>query len=253
MIKFFRHIRKDLMETGKRGKTGKYLKYAIGEIVLVVFGILIALQINNWNENQKINKKSFNYLQRLNDDIDTSLKIVDLFIEDNERKQKNSMLVLGALESNELPPSKQEIFSSYLKEYYQFQITIQNLNTFNEMMSSGELELIKNQWLRSAFSDLSTTREFIMEVNQSNHNAYKINSGLFEKHVRYHVNNIDTDSTKVAATYDFEAMANDPLFINKISNQTYTWFEMLRMYRRYKSLLSGVKDTIQVELKKYGQ
>jgi hypothetical protein len=238
------------METGK---TGKYLKYAIGEIVLVVFGILIALQINNWNENQKINKKSFNYLQRLNDDIDTSLKIVDLFIEDNERKQKNSMLVLGALESNELPPSKQDIFSSYLKEYYQFQITIQNLNTFNEMMSSGELELIKNQWLRSAFSDLSTTREFIMEVNQSNHNAYKINSSLFEKHVRYHVNNIDTDSTKVAATYDFEAMSNDPLLINKISNQTYTWYEMLRMYRRYKSLLSGVRDTIQVELKKYGQ
>ena len=47
MIKFFRHIRKDLMETGK---TGKYLKYAIGEILLVVIGILIALSINNWNQ-----------------------------------------------------------------------------------------------------------------------------------------------------------------------------------------------------------
>ena len=37
-------------------KTGKYLKYAIGEIVLVVIGILIALQINNWNENRKASK-----------------------------------------------------------------------------------------------------------------------------------------------------------------------------------------------------
>ena len=50
MIKFFRHIRKDLME---KNKTGKYFKYAIGEIILVVIGILIALQINNWNENSK--------------------------------------------------------------------------------------------------------------------------------------------------------------------------------------------------------
>ena len=50
MIKFFRKIRYDLME---KNKTGKYFKYAIGEIILVVLGILIALQINNWNENRK--------------------------------------------------------------------------------------------------------------------------------------------------------------------------------------------------------
>ena len=50
MITFFRRMRYDLME---KNKTRKYLKYAIGEIVLVVIGILIALQINNWNENRK--------------------------------------------------------------------------------------------------------------------------------------------------------------------------------------------------------
>ncbi|PIV92771.1 MAG: hypothetical protein COZ17_07350 [Flavobacteriaceae bacterium CG_4_10_14_3_um_filter_33_47] len=50
MIKLFRNIRKQLLE---QGKTTNYLKYAIGEIVLVVIGILIALQINNWNEDRK--------------------------------------------------------------------------------------------------------------------------------------------------------------------------------------------------------
>jgi hypothetical protein len=50
MIKFFRRMRYDFME---KNKTGKYLKYALGEIVLVVIGILIALSINNWNENRK--------------------------------------------------------------------------------------------------------------------------------------------------------------------------------------------------------
>ena len=50
MIKFFRHIRQNLI---MENKTPKYFKYAIGEIILVVIGILIALQINNWNENRK--------------------------------------------------------------------------------------------------------------------------------------------------------------------------------------------------------
>ncbi len=50
MIKFFRHIRKSLIE---KNQMGKYFKYAIGEILLVVIGILIALQINNWNEHKK--------------------------------------------------------------------------------------------------------------------------------------------------------------------------------------------------------
>ena len=54
MIKFFRKIRCDLIE---KNKTRKYLKYAIGEIVLVVIGILISLQINNWNENQKYSRE----------------------------------------------------------------------------------------------------------------------------------------------------------------------------------------------------
>ena len=53
MIKFFRHIRKNLLV---ENKTSKYFKYAIGEIILVVIGILIALQINNWNESRKSNQ-----------------------------------------------------------------------------------------------------------------------------------------------------------------------------------------------------
>ena len=59
MIKFFRNIRKDLME---KNKTSRYIKYAIGEIILVVIGILIALQINNWNENRKLKAIELNLL-----------------------------------------------------------------------------------------------------------------------------------------------------------------------------------------------
>jgi len=51
MIKFFRHIRRTLIN---QDKMGTYFKYAIGEIILVVIGILIALQINIWNDHKKM-------------------------------------------------------------------------------------------------------------------------------------------------------------------------------------------------------
>ncbi|WP_394746747.1 DUF6090 family protein [Spongiimicrobium salis] len=66
MIKFFRKIRQNLLS---EGKTGTYLKYAIGEIVLVVIGILIALQINNWKENSKEKDLEQSYYCLLLDDI----------------------------------------------------------------------------------------------------------------------------------------------------------------------------------------
>ena len=61
----------------EKNKTGKYLKYAIGEIILVVIGILIALSINNWNENRKENKISQEYLIGINNDIKKDLEQVD--------------------------------------------------------------------------------------------------------------------------------------------------------------------------------
>jgi len=58
-------------------KTGKYFKYAIGEIVLVVIGILIALQINNWNENRKLNNKIRGVYSIIQNDLLSDIEIID--------------------------------------------------------------------------------------------------------------------------------------------------------------------------------
>ncbi len=81
MIKLFRNIRKNLLN---EGKTTKYFKYAIGEIVLVVIGILIALSINNWNENRKLQIQELNLTKQLLQDA----KADSVFFESRVMYQK---------------------------------------------------------------------------------------------------------------------------------------------------------------------
>ena len=69
-----------------KNKTGKYLKYAFGEIVLVVIGILIALSINNWNEERKENKQERFILQKLLIDINSDIIYIENQISVNKSK-----------------------------------------------------------------------------------------------------------------------------------------------------------------------
>ena len=70
MIKFFRKVRKKMLA---ENKFSKYMLYAIGEIMLVVIGILIALQINNWNNERISNKSRIDYMEGLVEDIKSDI------------------------------------------------------------------------------------------------------------------------------------------------------------------------------------
>jgi hypothetical protein len=97
MIKFFRKIRQNLLI---ENKTGKYFKYAFGEIILVVIGILIALQINNWNEQNKIEKSINIHLEILNQNLvedQAQLKILKESMTENIKCADSSMAQLKTI------------------------------------------------------------------------------------------------------------------------------------------------------------
>ena len=71
MLRFFRQIRQRLVTDNR---FGKYLLYAIGEIVLVVIGILLALQINTWNEERKFRAQQYSLLRDLSADLQANLR-----------------------------------------------------------------------------------------------------------------------------------------------------------------------------------
>ena len=77
-----------------QNQTRKYLKYAIGEIILVVVGILIALQINNWNEYRKENKKLYSILLQIKSDLVADMDVVNNTIQTYKRKDSIIKLIL---------------------------------------------------------------------------------------------------------------------------------------------------------------
>ena len=147
MIKFFRKIRLNLLS---EGKTGKYFKYAIGEIILVVIGILIALQINNWNEHRKSANQESLYLNRLlsenNEDINTfSNNIADLKKGIESIEHLSLALNSGKATDSALVAATNDFFR-YGSIYPIFS---SSTSTFEDLSSTGNLKDIKNTELRN--------------------------------------------------------------------------------------------------------
>ena len=145
MIKFFRKIRQNLLS---EGKTEKYFKYAIGEIVLVVIGILIALQINNWNENSKNKRLETNYLIRISKDLESDILEFDKAIRLAQERNDRVIFLQDVIENPELLRDSTDYFvQSIIVAGYTYLPTISN-HSFEELKSSGRLSLIQDETLR---------------------------------------------------------------------------------------------------------
>lgn len=112
MIKFFRKIRQNLI---MENKTGKHIKYAIGEIVLVFIGILIALQINNWNNNQKANIEEKEILESLYENLTLANQQSEALIND-EKMLKQLLIRMLGIETNPNVIDRRENLGNKMKK-----------------------------------------------------------------------------------------------------------------------------------------
>ena len=144
MIRFFRRIRQQLIN---ENNTGNYLKYAIGEIVLVVIGILIALQINNWNQNRKNSVAQIEMLSNLKEEFSKNQETLNNEIS-NHLFVATQTRALSELIGPEAKGVKPSVFNAmilgmcYLPQYYPSDGVI------NSIMASEQLSLIKNNELK---------------------------------------------------------------------------------------------------------
>jgi hypothetical protein len=140
MIKFFRHIRRSLIQ---KNQMGKYFKYAIGEIVLVVIGILIALQINNWNERKKEEAFEIEILQQ----IRANLIKDKLTLQDINTNYNNSLRASAKILNSDWSQQDQDSLKYWLGDIVQFD-RFQPLSNAYEVAKSKGIDLISNKQLR---------------------------------------------------------------------------------------------------------
>jgi hypothetical protein len=146
------------METGK---TGKYFKYAIGEIVLVVIGILIALQINNWNEERKTNLKSQVYIDQIINDITKDTLNINELIEIAKVDSNSISNYFSFFNQGNIPIDKLIDSSVNTNNYYFRYIPVNN--TFLDMQASGNSNLL-NKSQRNALIHLESEQEQLIII-----------------------------------------------------------------------------------------
>ena len=184
MIKFFRNFRQKLI---KQNKMSKYFKYAIGEIILVVIGILIALQINNWNEVRKLKVERKQLITSIKEDLFADVlminNLLERTIEDQKTLQKQSEYISSKSFSI-------DSLSTFVKNTNQFYGPFQgfNNNAYNSAKSSGNIEIINTKLKRKLF-ELSVLQKDV----QSTLKEYK----------DVHVNYIMKLHERFPITFDF--------------------------------------------------
>ncbi len=165
MPKIFRNIRKQL---ASENKTAAYLRYALGEILLVVIGILIALQVNNWNQNRKDRIREVQYLHNLKQDLEQQVININGQLDFEKKIVNISNSLIKMYNANQDFPDNPEVFLRISN--IAPRKTFRSVNaTFSDMESSGALNLITNPKLRKEiinyYQDLDTKQAIIQHNN----------------------------------------------------------------------------------------
>jgi hypothetical protein len=167
----------------EKNNTSKYLKYAIGEIVLVVFGILIALQINNWNENRVAQQRIDSRLINLTKDIESDIaEINDILQISKDRIIIVKSILQGTNRLGSFGIFEEPFFEPTTETYQNPNVKMSMLRTldgdgpiFNELINSGEFYLIKDTLLANKIQKYYSTVDEIKDLEYWNNNQSHIN------------------------------------------------------------------------------
>ena len=166
MINFFRKIRQRLLT---ENKFSKYLFYAIGEILLVVIGILIALQINNWNESNKERATSKGYLQRIHTDLQKDTTYLRQKIQLAQNEQESYYFFIHSM--YDVQSTKEDFKKLISSAVWDSEDLVLQDKTFTEITNSGKLDLIGDDQLKELiidyYRDYAVADKHISEMNLS--------------------------------------------------------------------------------------
>jgi hypothetical protein len=216
MLRFFRVIRERLVS---EGKVRAYLLYAIGEIFLVVIGILIALQVNNWNIQRQNKTAEEQYLERLVIELENDLESITISIQSNlSRKERGEFLIKTKTNPDLVEENPTYFIQSIEYTGYTNAPVISN-HTFEEIKSSGKLSILRNEEIRTELAKYYTNiqyrgqYDFIAQDVQLKYLEAK--TGILSEKRQMEMGNFNFDVTYAVAEAKeaYHRMLNKPEFL----------------------------------------
>ncbi len=251
MIKFFRKIRQNLLI---KNKTGKYIKYAIGEIILVVIGILLALQINNWNEDRKLKKEQHLALLNLKEDFKQNLESIENLITQTSNEIDVSLNVLEHT-GNKFDATNEFNLDSMIISIGNHRLYFSQNGFLNDLINSGKIGIIKNDSLRVLLSTWGNATEELYRKEQSalhhitefidyvkkNGSWLKIDNLYPGIELEFPKSGFDVDNKAMLQSIEFENLV-DEVINRKAGNR--------KRQRKVRDLNSEILRLINIELEK---
>ena len=257
MIKFFRRIRKNLL---MENKTGKYLKYAVGEIVLVVIGILIALQINTWKKNNDKRVQEITILKNIQEDISLDTLDLDFNLSYHLEFIKNEQALLDFLMNNLTQPEKTIDYSSALG----FKLIVALHESTYENLQNNEIGILSNNELKkeiSRFYDFFTDALLKLENEEISYNTYLNKKPFFQKHFKLTTGSQKNGNEIVSDEYynpafqknileiiDVDVLKQDEAFKLELSESIFVRKVKIDFYKNHLQRIKQLNISIEKEL-----
>ena len=228
-----------------KNKTGKYFKYAIGEIILVVIGILIALQINNWNENRKLLKLEINLLIDVKSNLEANKKMLETGLMFNQKTKDDFEIILNYMD-------KDLSYDSIVKTAFH---TIRNWHspfftfTAYESLKSKGLDIINNDEIKKEIAYMYEDN-FAYLTDDYDKAEWQLSQSVKLPVLNKHIRNIKkTNGLYYSEPINFDTIKKDDEFINLLSHMADTRDRGIKQYQRVITEINNLNTAITDYLK----
>lgn len=250
MIKFFRNIRQSLIA---QSLFRNYLLYALGEIILVVIGILIALQINTWNQNRLNRIEEQKILKNLKADFENNKALLEAAKNKSKEGISYCLVMLGHTGTKQRPKTARA-FDSILNNIFTSPNYSPVNGTLDELINSGKLGFLRNEDLRKKISSWKPGLELIKgRYNENQDYLDNINDFMV-----MHGNWLNADKTaktrsvtfpKSGFEFDNRTLLQNQEFENLVENVAIGLDNYLNRLNQTSILLDDILNLINMNIK----
>lgn len=258
MIALIRKLRRRLLA---ENLFGKYLAYAVGEIVLVVIGILIALQINNYNDARKDRARELGYLVNIRADLAANIAEMDRYLATRDEGIAAAQRVIAHFDGE--PIEDVSAFNLDAVSIYAWQRYYQINNTYQELVNSGNFALLSNDNIKHGLLDLEA--QYMKMKGEEDHFRFDTETLLYRPlyesmdlnpivlDAAFHASNGQAGKDGLLTPQSFESYLKNRMLKNGFV-MTILEFEIMNdQMREMKGISQSLMDEIDLEMQRSGK